>query len=264
MDVVVAVLHALQLHELGDLFVHLPGAKAAPGGDDERLVVQTQGLSRVLPFGKNEFLSHRHADGDDPFCVFVFLAAFGKADQYLIYFITNQPRCQARNRVCLVEGGGDAVFDALTQNRIAGIAAGTQDHVGLIFLDDAVCPPQSATDDKNRLGVVPQGRRRQAAQIVGNMDCFDGKALPGHQFRLHTVVGADKQDLAVGLALLQYFSNSNGGVDMAPCSAAGEDDSHGYSPLFRTLRDAPGNIEHDAALGKLHDERRPSRGEKRQ
>ena len=61
-----------------------------------------------------------------------------------------------------------------------------------------------------------------------------------------------------------YFCNSNGGVDVASCSAAGEDDSHGYSPLFRTLRDAPGNIEHDAALGKLHDERRPSRGEKRQ
>ena len=64
--------------------------------------------------------------------------------------------------------------------------------------------------------------------------------------------------------LAQKLCDRDGGVNVSARSAAGKYDLHGNAPLLGIARDTARDIEHDTALGKLHDQRRAARGEEGQ
>ena len=70
---------------------------------------------------------------------------------------------------------------------------------------------------------------RQLPLKIGDGQRPQLKPLSGHQLRLHAVVGADKENIAVGTALPQELGDGNGRIDMAAGAAAGKDHIHGVA-----------------------------------
>ena len=128
------VLLAFALHKLGNFFVHFPCTEAAPAGDDERLFAEAQRLPGLLPLGKEEFLPHRCSGQEDLFGFRVMLPA-GLERHHNTAGRTRNKLCrQARNGIRFVYASRNAKLRAHFQSREAGVAASTDDHIGLKLL----------------------------------------------------------------------------------------------------------------------------------
>ena len=124
---------------------------------------------------------------------------------------------------------GNMPSGPLPQHGEAGIAAGAENHVGLELVDDFIGPPQGPPDGPDGPEIVGNALGRQLPLKIGDGQRPQIKPLPGHQLRLHAVVSADKENVAVGTALPQELGDGNGRIDMAAGAAAGKDDIHGVA-----------------------------------
>ena len=128
------VLLAFALHKLGNFFVHFPCTEAAPAGDNKRLFAEAQRLPGLLPLGKEEFLPHRCSGQEDFFGFRVMLPA-GLERHHNTAGRTRNKLCrQARNGIRFVYASRNAKLRAHFQSREAGVAASTDDHIGLKLL----------------------------------------------------------------------------------------------------------------------------------
>ena len=223
---------ALDGHEAGDDLVHFPGSEAAPGGQDQRALVQTEGLSGLVVPGVEELLPHGHAHDLDPVRVFIEIPALLEADHDPVRAVGGHAGGEARHGVGLVHGGGDAPLCPLPQHGVGGVAAGADDHIGLEVPDDRVGLSERAAQIVNVFQVVPDGPGGQLPLVAGDLQGLQREALPGDQLFLHALHSADEEDLSLRPAGLQELCNGDCGVDVAAGAAAGKDDVHAFARLL--------------------------------
>ena len=202
MDVVIAAVLGLQDHEAGDFFIHLPGAQAPPGRDDELLLPQPQRPPGGGAVAVEELASHRRAGDDDLLGVGVVLLAVREGHHDPIHVLGHHAGGEAGHGVGFVHRRGDAQLGAHVERRVAGIAAGAHDDVGGKVPDDPLGLAHGAGHMAGGGDVVPDARRGELSLEVGDFNGLQVEALPGHQFIFHAVLGADEEDPAVRDALL--------------------------------------------------------------
>lgn len=103
---------------------------------------------------------------------------------------------------------------ALLESWEAGIAAGPDDHIRPEFAQDLFDPAHGPSDIGRRLDIMANGRRRQAALEIGDLQRLQAETLPADQGLLHPADGTDKEDLAVRLPALQQLCHSDGRVNV--------------------------------------------------
>ena len=201
-DVVIAAVLGLQDHEAGDFFIHLPGAQAPPGRDDELLLPKPQRLAGGGAVAVEELAPHRRAGDDDLLGVGVVLLAVREGHHDPIHVLGHHAGGEAGHGVGFVHRRGDAQLGAHVERRVAGIAAGAHDDVGGKVPDDPLGLAHGAGHMAGGGDVVPDARRGELSLEVGDFNGLQVEALPGHQFIFHAVLGADEEDPAVRDALL--------------------------------------------------------------
>ena len=130
-------------------------------------------------------------------------------------------RREAGDGVALMQQGRDAQLPRLPQHREADIAARAQHHIRLKVLQDFPGAALGYDEVSGGVQVVPYILQMMAAAQVAHRQGENAVSLTGDQLHLHPALGADKEDLAPGVQLLNTFSHSNGGVDMPRRSATG-------------------------------------------
>ena len=134
-----------------------------------------------------------------------------------------------------MHAGGDAELRAHLERGEAGVAAGADDNVGLEVLQDPLRFGERRGHALHGHEIVPDGGGGQLSLVVGDLHGLQLEALARDELVFHAVLRADEEDLAVRLSLPQHVRHGNGGIDMAPGSAAGKYDPQNKAPLIRTL-----------------------------
>ena len=76
---------------------------------------------------------------------------------------------------------------------------------------------------KSRADIVPQCGKGDFAQIAGNRQGLQPKALARNQIGLHAIHRADKENLCVRLPVTQQLCHGQRRIDMSSRAAAGKD-----------------------------------------
>ena len=163
----------------------------------------------------------------------ILVAALGKADENAVDLVADHARGKAGDGIRLVQRGRDMPVRRLMQDREAGVAARAEHDIRPEAVENFIRTMKCTTDRADGADVVHHVLRMKAAQEVGDRQRFDRKALARDEIGLHTVVRADKQDVAARLALAQQLCNGERRVDVAAGAAAGENDIHKKPPNRR-------------------------------
>ena len=192
-NVVERLLRALQCKKFCHRAVHRARAEAPPEGNDQRpAVVHAERFLGLLLRLDEEVAAHGRAGHDHFFRVLVVRAALFKTDHDALAMRLQLPRRQPRHDVRLVYRRGNARLRAVAHERIARIAAGTDDEIGTEILQNGVCLTLGVGEIFERDKVVPDLRRPERAVKRRDVHRAEGVIRVRDQVALQSALRADE------------------------------------------------------------------------
>ena len=230
-NVVERLLPCFQGQHIRHLGVHPGGPQGPPEGDDEGPpVIDAQlFLGCLLGQGK-EVLPHRRAGDGHLVRVLVMLPAGFKPHHDPPGEGLQQLRGQPRHGIGLVDSRGDAQFGGSLHGGVAGVAAGTDDHVRPELPQNGLGLRRGADHIEQGHQVMPDLGRLEGPVKAGNVNGAEVVSRLGDQVLFQAPLRPHKQDFHVRVLLRQQLGHGDGRIHMARRAAAGKD--HPVNALF--------------------------------
>ena len=220
-----------QRQHIRHLAVHAGRAQRAPEGNDQgTAVIHTQFPLCLLTGQLKEILPYRRTGDNDLFRMLIVLAALLKAHHDAIGKGFQHFRGQAGHHIGFMHCRGNASLGRRLYHGVAGIAAGTDDHIRPKLLQNRLRLTGSPHQIIERTQIVLDLLGLEGAMEAGNMHGAESIACLGHQILFQSPLRTHKQKFRPRVLFGDLLGQRNGRVDMARRAAAGED--HAVQFLF--------------------------------
>lgn len=140
------------------------------------------------------------------------LAALLEADHDPVHMVRKKLCRKSGDGVALVDNGWYMEFVRGGKYRVADVAAGTDNDIGLEGADDLLCLVGRDRDVLERVDIVENGVKGMPAADIGHLQPDDIIALSGDKLHLHLALCTDEEEAAVGQKLLSLPATAKAGL----------------------------------------------------